>query len=198
MTPRLTASLLIGPLALVCASACGQSSSPSTATATGAGRTSRPTLSQVLEQSLAPFHARTSVYVKNLETGEEAGVRADEAFNSFSVIKLGIMLRAYQLSDQKQLNLDERIEVKGSDLRDGSGMLYTFDEGLRVTLRDLITQMIITSDNTATDMLLDRVGGLEVLNAWLTSAVSLCGDESADIRSLVIIAPCKCSKSRSR
>ena len=55
--------------------------------------TSRPTLSQVLEQALAPFHARTSVYVKNLATGEEAGVRADEAFNSFSVIKLGIMLR---------------------------------------------------------------------------------------------------------
>ena len=49
-------------------------------------------------------------------------------------------------------------------------MLYTFDAGLRVTLRDLITQMIITSDNTATDMLLDRVGGLEALNAWLTSA----------------------------
>jgi beta-lactamase class A len=68
------------------------------------------------------------------------------------------------------LNLDERIEVKGSDLRDGSGVLYTFDAGLRVTLRDLITQMIITSDNTATDLLLDRVGGLEALNAWLTSA----------------------------
>jgi beta-lactamase class A len=138
--------------------------------ATGASRPARLTLSQVLEQSLAPFRARTGVYVKNLETGEEAGVRADEAFNSFSVIKLGIMVRAYHLSDQKQLNLDERIEVKGSDLRDGSGMLYTFDAGLRVTLRDLITQMIITSDNTATDILLDRVGGLEELNAWLTSA----------------------------
>ena len=91
--------------------ACGQSSSSANPGSGVASPTSRPTLSQVLEQSLAPFHARTSVYVKNLDTGEEAGVRADDAFNSFSVIKLGIMLRAYHLSDQKQLDLDERVTV---------------------------------------------------------------------------------------
>ena len=115
--------------------ACAQSSSPANPESGLASPASRPTLSQVLEEALAPFHARTSVYVKNLATGEEAGVRADEAFNSFSVIKLGIMLRAYHLADLKQLNLDERVAVKGSDLRDGSGILFTFDAGLRVTLR---------------------------------------------------------------
>jgi len=70
----------MGALALVSTTACRQSSSPSNAAVSGATTTSRPTLLQVLEQSLAPFHARTSVYVKNLETGEEAGVRAEEAF----------------------------------------------------------------------------------------------------------------------
>lgn len=135
-----------------------------------AAPTAAPTLTELLEHQLEPFHARTGVYVKDLATGQEAGVRADQAFNSFSVIKLAIMVRAFQLSDANTLNLDERVEVRRQDLRDGSGMLYAFDPGLRVTLRDLLTQMIATSDNTATDMMLERVGGLAALNAWLKEA----------------------------
>lgn len=128
------------------------------------------TLQQLLDTQLAGFKARTAVHVKHLGTGEEAGVRADVAFNSFSVIKLAILVRAFQLADARQLNLDERVAVAPQDLRDGSGILYAFDPGLRVTLRDLLTQMVITSDNTATDMMLARVGGLAVLNAWLKDA----------------------------
>lgn len=128
------------------------------------------TLEQVIQRQLSSFKARTGVYVKDLTTGEEAGVRADQAFNSFSVIKLAIMVRAFQLADAGTLNLDERVEVRRQDLRDGSGLLYAFDPGLRVTVRDLITQMTITSDNTATDMMLTRVGGLQALNAWLQQA----------------------------
>src|SRR5580765_7364497 len=126
--------------------------------AVSAGARSRPspagTLGDVLNRELAGFKADTGVYVKNLKTGEQAGVRDDRAFNSFSVIKLGIMLRAFDLAAQGRLNLDQRVAVLESDLRDGSGILYDFDAGLRVTLRDLITQMVATSDNTATDMLL--------------------------------------------
>lgn len=80
-SPRLKASLLAAAFALLAAMACGRSSAPAHPGSGVASSTSRPTLSQVLEQALAPFHARTSVYVKNLATGEEAGVRADEAFN---------------------------------------------------------------------------------------------------------------------
>jgi beta-lactamase class A len=68
------------------------------------------------------------------------------------------------------LSLDSRVELRESDLRDGSGILYTFDPGVKVTVRDLITQMIITSDNSATDMLLTRIGGIEALNQWLGDA----------------------------
>jgi beta-lactamase class A len=120
-----------------------------------------------LERELAKFQAQTGVFVKHLATKEEAGVRADQPFNSFSVIKLAIMLRAYHLSERGQLNLDERVQVRQSDLRDGSGILYTFDLGMKITIRDLITQMIITSDNTATDKVLSLVGGVDALNGWL-------------------------------
>ena len=91
-------------------------------------------------------------------------------FNSMSVIKLAILVRAYQLIDQKTLHLDDRIEIKAADLRGGSGILRQFDVPHVVTFRDVITQMVITSDNTATDLALARVGGLERLNGWLADS----------------------------
>jgi hypothetical protein len=58
----------------------------------------------------AGFSTKTGLYVKHLTTGEEAAVRADDDFNSYSVIKLAILARAYEMADQKKLNLDERYE----------------------------------------------------------------------------------------
>jgi beta-lactamase class A len=127
-------------------------------------------LTRLLESELARFPARTGVYVKHLGTGEEASVRADEAFSSASVIKIPIMIRAFQLADAKALDLSERVEIRRADLRDGSGVLQYHDIGLTPTYRDLITEMVITSDNTATDLMVRRIGGVEALNAWLGSS----------------------------
>ena len=127
-------------------------------------------LTRLLEAELDRFPARTGVYVKHLTTGEEAAVRADEAFSSASVIKIPIMVRAFQLAEAKTLNLDERTEIRRADLRDGTGVLQYHDLGLAPTVRDLITQMVITSDNTATDLMTSRVGGVDRLNEWLASS----------------------------
>jgi beta-lactamase class A len=94
-------------------------------------------------------------------------VRAEETFNSASVIKIPIMVLAYQLAEQGKVKLDSRVEMRKADLRGGSGVLRYHDIGLRPTVRDLITQMIITSDNTATDMMITQVGGVDAVNAWL-------------------------------
>jgi beta-lactamase class A len=126
-------------------------------------------LTRLLESELARFPARTGVYVKHLVTGEDAAVRADEAFSSASVIKVPIMIRAFQLADRGSLDLNERVEIRREHLRDGSGVLQFHDLGLRPTYRDLITEMVITSDNTATDLMVQRVGGVDALNAWLAS-----------------------------
>ena len=127
-------------------------------------------LTRLLDAELARIPARTGVYVKHLATGEEAGVRADEPFSSASVIKIPIMVRAFQLAEMKKLNLDERMEIRRADLRDGSGILQYHDLGLAPTVRDLITQMVITSDNTATDLMTSKVGGVDRLNEWLASS----------------------------
>ena len=61
-------------------------------------------LTRLLEADLARYPARAGVYVKNLRTGEEAMVNADQSFSSASVIKVPIMIRAFQLADQVQNN----------------------------------------------------------------------------------------------
>ena len=99
-------------------------------------RTEESGLRRVLEAELARFPARAGVYVKNLPTGEEAGVRADEAFSSASVIKIPIMVRAFLLAEEKKLDLDERVTIRRSDLRDGTGVLQYHDVGLQPTIRD--------------------------------------------------------------
>lgn len=134
---------------------------PAAAQSTAAG------LADALAAELGRIPANAAVYLKHLTTGDEVAIRADLSFNSQSVIKIPIMVRAFQMAEQGALNLDERITLGRADLRDGSGVFQFADLGLAPTLRDLIQQMVITSDNTATDVLTTRVGGVDALNAWL-------------------------------
>ncbi len=120
-----------------------------------------------LEGDLARIPAKAGIWVKHLTNGEEAGVRADETFNSASVIKIPVMVLAYQMAEQSKLSLDERVTLRAEDVRGGSGVFRYHDAGLQPTLRDVLMQMIITSDNTATDVAIAKVGGVARLNAWL-------------------------------
>ena len=124
-------------------------------------------LQRMLDAELARFPARAGVWVKHLKTGEEAAVQADVAFNSASVIKLPVMTLAFELADKGTLSLAERITIKESDFRGGSGIFRYHDPGLQPTFRDVLLQMIITSDNTATDLSIAKVGGVDRVNAWL-------------------------------
>jgi len=153
MRTRLLVSVLLLPLAAVLS-----------AQAPPAG------LPALLESHLEGFPARTGLYVKHLGTGEEAAVRGDESFSSASVIKLAILIRAFQLADAKALDLSERVTITRADLRDGSGVLQYHDLGLSPTYRDLLTEMVITSDNTATDLMVRKIGGVDALNTWLASS----------------------------
>ncbi|MGH9176279.1 MAG: serine hydrolase, partial [Vicinamibacterales bacterium] len=124
-------------------------------------------LQRLLDAELARFPGRAGIWVKHLTSGEEAGVRADEIFNSASVIKIPVMVLAYQMADKGQSPLDQRITIKPQDIRGGSGVFRYHDAGLQPTLRDVLMQMVITSDNTATDLAIANVGGVARVNAWL-------------------------------
>ena len=125
------------------------------------------TLHAVLARAATEFPGRAGIWVKHLTTGETAGVRDGEMFNSASVIKIPVLVLALQMADRGEINLDERLTIRKEDIRGGSGIFRHHDAGLQPTLRDVLLQMIITSDNTATDLSIAKVGGVARVNAWL-------------------------------
>ena len=141
------------------------------AVASLSAQTARDTagLQRLLQAELARFPGKATIWVKHLSMGVEAGVRADESMNSASVIKIPVMVLAFQLADQGKLSLAERITITQADVRGGSGIFRYHDPGLQPTLRDVLLQMIITSDNTATDLAIAKVGGVAAVNSWLAA-----------------------------
>ena len=126
-------------------------------------------LSHLLAAEAARYPGTLGVYVKHLTTGEEAGIRADDAFNSASVIKLPVLALAMQQVDAGARSLETRLTITAESKRGGSGILELFDAGLQPTYRDVLGQMVITSDNTATDLVIAQVGGVERVNAWIAA-----------------------------
>src|SRR6187455_389260 len=124
-------------------------------------------LHSLLTRTASEFPGRAGIFVKHLTTNETAGVRDDEIFNSASVIKIPVLVLAFQMADKGAINLDERITIRKEDIRGGSGIFRYHDAGLQPTFRDVLLQMVITSDNTATDLAMAKVGGVERVNAWL-------------------------------
>ncbi len=94
-------------------------------------------------------------------------MRGDELMNTLSVIKIPILALAFRDSEAGKLDLAARYTIKPEDRRRGSGLIQAFAPGLNPTYRDIVTQMIITSDNTATDIMIDRLG-LERVNELLS------------------------------
>ena len=124
-------------------------------------------LQSLLTRAGADFPGEAGIWVKHLTTGETAGVRDGEMFNSASVIKIPVLVLAFQMADKGAINLDERITIRKEDIRGGSGIFRHHDAGLQPTFRDVLLQMVITSDNTATDLAIAKVGGVARVNAWL-------------------------------
>lgn len=117
---------------------------------------------------LDALDARSTLYAKHLASGREIAIHADEPVNTVSVIKIPIMVLAYRDAEAGRLDLGERHLIRPEEMRRGTGVLQAFAPGLNPTWRDLVTQMMITSDNTATDLLIGRLG-LERVNQMLES-----------------------------
>ncbi|MGE5207374.1 MAG: serine hydrolase [Chlamydiota bacterium] len=104
------------------------------------------------------FPGNMSIYMKNLSTGDEIALDADTVYETFSVIKLAIASEVLRQVETEKLSLNDRIAITPADRRLPSGVLYALDPGLQPTVRDLLTLMIIISDNEATDLLASKVG----------------------------------------
>lgn len=108
--------------------------------------------------SLARAHRGVLGYaVHNIDTGERLSLRGDDTFPTASVIKVSILVTLYDLVEQGQLALDDRIRLLKIDKVPGSGILQFLHDGLEITVADAAWLMITISDNTATNLLLDKV-----------------------------------------
>lgn len=111
-----------------------------------------------IDDALSQFGGVLGCYAKNLTTGEELGIRADEVMPTASVIKVGIMAELYRQADAGEIDLQERVRVEASDWFGGTGVLKELVPGIEPTILDLCRLMIIVSDNVATGMLVKRLG----------------------------------------
>lgn len=103
------------------------------------------------------FPGTVSLYAKNLDTGQTFGIRQDERVPTASTIKLPIMAAVFSAVAQGKVKWDDASVLREAEKVAGSGVLHEFSDGTRLALRDLVRLMIVVSDNTATNLVLDRV-----------------------------------------
>ena len=115
-------------------------------------------LQQELTAIAAAHHGKVALFAENLKTGQTVGIQPDEVVQTASVIKLTALYEATEQIREGKLHLDDRIVLKKSDQVPGSGILLFFDTPLTITFKDALSMMIIMSDNTATNLVIDHVG----------------------------------------
>ncbi|MCX5790585.1 MAG: class A beta-lactamase-related serine hydrolase [Elusimicrobia bacterium] len=117
-----------------------------------------PSLQERLETMSKEHRGRVAVYAKNLKTGAVVAIMADEPVRSASTIKLGILTEAFRQARAGRLKLADPVVMTENDKVQGSGVLTHLRAPLTLALEDVLTLMMIESDNTATNLAIDRVG----------------------------------------
>jgi beta-lactamase class A len=116
-----------------------------------------------LEARLMPLieahQGKVALAIKNLDSGETFLYHADEPMPTASLIKLPVMIEAYRQAAEKAIDLNTRVTLKQEDKVPGSGILTDhFSAGASFALVDAVHLMIVYSDNTATNLVLDALG----------------------------------------
>lgn len=112
-----------------------------------------------LDALIKRHQGKVAIAVKNLETGESYYHNADEVMPTASLIKIAVLIELYQQVQEGKLRLTDRVTLRRADKVPGSGILTEhFSDGADISLRDAARLMIAFSDNTATNLVLERTG----------------------------------------
>ena len=117
-----------------------------------------------VERTTRSVNATWGIYVKSLETNEEIAIDADRQMETMSTIKIPLMIEAFEQIKAGRFALTDKYTLVEADSQPGTGTIQRLDPGAVMTVKDLITMMIIVSDNTATEVLYRMVGGPEAVN----------------------------------
>ena len=108
-----------------------------------------------IRAEIAPFKGKVFLFAKNLDTGETYSFNGDERVRTASTIKIAVMIEAFaRVAEGKAKWTDELVLTKAARYS-GSGILPELSDGLRLSLQDCVRLMMLLSDNTATNMVLD-------------------------------------------
>ncbi|MGH9874372.1 MAG: serine hydrolase, partial [Pyrinomonadaceae bacterium] len=112
-------------------------------------------LDKRVRAEVSQFKGKVSLYAKNLDTGAVYELGSDDRVQTASTIKIAIMVEAFaRVSEGKAKWTDDLVLTKEKKVG-GSGILEEFADGLHLTFRDAVTLMMIMSDNTATNLVID-------------------------------------------
>ena len=122
-------------------------------------------LQAAIERTARSVNATWGIYVKSLESGEEIAIDADRQMETMSTIKIPLMIEVFEQIKAGRFKLTDKYTFAAADAQPGTGTIQRLDPGAVMTVKDLITMMIIVSDNTATEVLYRMVGGPDAVNA---------------------------------
>jgi len=114
-------------------------------------------LSDRIDAAIAGFKGKVWVYAKNLDTGKDYSLRADEPVRTASTIKLAILAETFHQIAQGKIKWDDEIVLTKEKKKGGSGILFEFSDNTKIDLRTAVHLMIVLSDNSATNLVLDKV-----------------------------------------
>ncbi len=107
---------------------------------------------------------KPGVLLVDLDTGGYVDINSESALAAASTIKVPILVAFFQAVDEGKISLNEVLTMEDQHIAGGSGDMQYQPAGTEYTALETATKMIVISDNTATNMLIDRLGGAEFLN----------------------------------
>jgi len=122
-------------------------------------------LLESIEKIADGFKGELGISVKHLVTGETACHNGEMLFPTASVFKIPVILEFFRQVDAGKISLEQQIVLSERDKVPGSGVLKELSEGMPVSYKDLLSLMMIVSDNTATDLVVEIVGFENINNA---------------------------------
>ncbi len=117
------------------------------------------TIDHRVQTAMQGFPGSVSLFAENLDTGKSYELRADAPVPTASTIKLPIMVELFAEAEEGKLDWNQKLELTDQDKVSGSGVLTELSGGDLLPIRDLMHLMIVVSDNTATNLILDRISG---------------------------------------
>ncbi len=123
-----------------------------------------PTLDEKISAELANFRGNVWIYAKNLDTGRDYARRADEQVRTASTIKLAILTEVFAQIEAGKIKWTDEFTLTKQNKFGGSGVLSEFSDGTKIDLKTAANLMIVVSDNSATNLILDKIT-TEAVNA---------------------------------